>query len=210
MIEPFVRPYLQRMLVDPIADILDSQKLLAISPIFITSIAAILGIGSFLAILYQRPWLAVFLLLLSGLCDVLDGTLARKTNRSSDIGTVLDISCDRLVEFLVVLGLYCLAPAARGLICLLMLGSILLCVSTFLVVGIFTDNQGDKGFHYSPGLIERAEAFAFFVLMILLPQWFLLLAWLFTILVMYTATVRLYQFTKQQLGTIQNGTPGQK
>lgn len=202
MIESFVRPYLQRILVDPIANALNSQSLMAISPVFVTAVAALLGACTFIAIVTHHLWSAVIFLLLSGLCDVLDGTLARKSERASAIGTVLDISCDRLVEFLVILGLFCLDPKGRGLVCLLMLGSILLCITTFLVVGIFTDNHSDKGFYYSPGLIERAEAFGFFVLMMLLPQWFLPLAWLFTILVLYTAVVRLCQFAKQQFSTV--------
>lgn len=69
---------------------------------------------------------------------------------------------DRVVEFVVVLALWFVAPQQRGLWCLLMLGSMLLCITSFLVVGIFSENQSQKSFHYSSGLMERAEAFSFF------------------------------------------------
>ena len=78
-----------------------------------------------------------------------------------------------------------------------MLGSMLVCVTSFLVVGIFVENHTEKGFHYSVGLIERAESFLFFILMIVFPEWFGVLSLLFIILVFYTAIERLYRFAEQ-------------
>jgi hypothetical protein len=83
-----------------------------------------------------------------------------------------------------------------GIFSLLMLGSILICVTSFLVVGIFLENTSQKSFYYSPGLIERAEAFLFFVLMILFSKAFSILAVIFSILVFLTAALRLYQFAQ--------------
>ena len=81
-----------------------------------------------------------------------------------------------------------------------MLGSILLCITSFLVVGIFTPNHSSKSFHYSPGLIERAEAFLFFIVMIFVPYYFTFFAFLFATLVALTALIRLWQFSKTQTG----------
>lgn len=75
-----------------------------------------------------------------------------------------------------------------------MLTSILLCVTSFLVVGIFTEKQTEKSFYYSPGLIERGEAFFFFILMILFPSYFVLLSSLFILLVLLTTAIRVVQF----------------
>lgn len=74
-----------------------------------------------------------------------------------------------------------IAPQERGLWCMLTLGSMLLCITSFLVVGIFTENQSQKSFHYSPGLMKRAEAFSFFIAMMIWP-----------------AIIRLVQFYNQQ------------
>lgn len=139
---------------------------------------------------------ALAMLLLSGFLDILDGSVARFKNKTSQFGAVLDITGDRLVEFCVILGLYLYEPETRSLNCLLMLGSVLLCVTSFLVVGIFTPNQTDKGFHYSPGLMERAEAFIFFFLMIACPPAFSSLSYLFSTLVFLTAFVRLWEFKR--------------
>ncbi len=142
------------------------------------------------------PLAAIAFLLLSGYLDTLDGSLARRCNKTSPFGAALDIISDRIVESAAILGLFLVEPGARGLPCLMMLASTLLCVTTFLVVGIFTQNTSEKGFRYSPGLMERAEAFALFIAMIALPSAFLFLSWLYTLLVMATALIRLYQFGK--------------
>ncbi|NCT57292.1 MAG: hypothetical protein GW760_06250 [Legionella sp.] len=78
---------------------------------------------------------------------------------------MLDITTDRFVEFVVLLALWSVSPQERGFCAILMLGSILLCITSFLIVGIFTANDSDKGFRYSPGIMERAEAFSFLVIL---------------------------------------------
>ena len=110
------------------------------------------------------------------------------------MGAILDITCDRCVEFSIILGLYLVDPTSRPFLSFMMLGSVLVCVTTFLVVALFTPNESEKGFHYSPGLIERAEAFLFFGLMILFPPLFTPLAALFSILVFLTGLLRIRQF----------------
>jgi phosphatidylglycerophosphate synthase len=127
----------------------------------------------------------------------LAGALARALDQTSELGTVLDIVGDRIVEFLVFVGLWAYAPLMRGGYVLFMLGASYICVTSFLVVSMFSENKSHKTFHYSPGLIERAEAFIFFFLMILFPSFFGLLAFAFGALVFYTAVVRVYGFYTQ-------------
>lgn len=164
-----------------------------ISPLTLTLLATLSGLLIIPAQLYS-PFLALALLFLTGALDFIDGALARHLGSASAQGAVADIVSDRLVEFAIVLSLYLLDPS-RALLCLLMLGAILICITSFLVVGIFLNNDSHKSFHYSPGLMERSEAFGFFALMILFPQSFTLLASLFTLLVAQTAFYRVYQFT---------------
>ncbi len=140
------------------------------------------------------------MLCLSGYCDTLDGTVARFQQHSTPAGTVLDIVADRIVECAIVIGLFSLMPQTRGFDCLIMLGSMYLCITTFLVVGIFTENSSQKSFHYSPGIMERAEAFVFFIAMILFSAHFSVLAWLYSLLVLVTAIIRTTQFIRNQQG----------
>ncbi|MBA2709032.1 MAG: CDP-alcohol phosphatidyltransferase family protein [Tatlockia sp.] len=195
MIEPHLRQVYQRILVNPVANLLKNT----ITPNQMTILSGYLGLLVLPALMLHHVYLAITLLLLSGFCDTLDGTLARLNQRSSDWGSVLDITTDRLVEFVVIFALFFQAPPERGLWSILMLGSMLLCITSFLVVGIFTANDSNKSFHYSPGLMERAEAFLFFIAMMLWPNAFVFLAVVFTILVSLTAVSRLKQFYSQQL-----------
>lgn len=187
MIEKALRGTYQTFFVDIIA------RKIRCSPYYMTLLAVLSGIFCAISIAGGQKGVAIILLCLSGFFDTLDGTVARLHNQTSPLGSVLDIVSDRFVEWLVLFGLYCYAPD-RAILVILMLGTVLVCVSSFLVVGIFSENNSDKSFHYSPGIIERPEAFIFFILMIAQEQYFRPLALAFTTLVWLTTLIRLYQF----------------
>lgn len=191
MIDSYLRTPYQRWCVEPVLGKLVSWRL---KPGALTLGGVIAGLLSFTALVEGFSWVAVGLLVISGYLDTLDGSLARARGGGTAHGAVNDIVADRFVEFLLILGLFLVDPVSRGFWALMMLGSVLLCVTTFLVVGIFMDNQSDKSFHYSPGVMERTEAFLLFGLMMLLPGYFSFLAALFSGLVFLTALLRLRDF----------------
>lgn len=193
MIEQYLRPLYQRLCVNPILPLLTTR----VTPNQVTLVSGLLGLLILPAMWLNWIPVAIFLLVLSGYCDTLDGSLARLGHHSSDWGCVLDIMMDRLVEVSVLFALWVVAPNERAFGALLMMASILLCITSFLVVGLFKPNDSDKSFHYSPGLIERAEAFAFFIAMMLWPTYFSAFAFVFSLLVIWTAIHRLYEFRKQ-------------
>lgn len=192
MLEQYCRQGYQTMLVDPVAKVLP----LIIKPVHVTLFAGLAGVLMLPVLLMGYPVLSICLLLLSGYADTLDGTLARLRHQAGMMGSVLDILVDRLVESTVVVALFLLDPSVRGLMALLMLGSMLLCVTSFLVVGVFTPNNGAKGFYYSAGMVERAEAFIMFILMIMLPSYFQLLSVVFVMLVLLTTIIRVLEFAR--------------
>lgn len=190
MLEHHLRQYYQCWFADPFARQLSRR----FTPIQLTAIAGVTGLLTVPALVAGWVNAAIALLWLSGVADTLDGTVARLQGKSTPFGTVMDIVTDRLVEFALIIGLFLQSPTERGLLCLCMLGSVLLCVSSFLVVGIFIPNQSVKGFYYSTGFIERAEAFILFSLMIIFPHYFSLLAFIFVLLVLLTTIIRLAEF----------------
>lgn len=194
MLETYLRPTYQRFFLDPITQIL-VRTYSRITPNRVTVLSAIVGILSACCIAHF-PLIAAILLLLSGGLDTLDGTLARYLAHSTDFGCLLDIISDRVVEVAVILGLFSVAPELRAWPALLMLSSVLLCVTSFLIVGVLTPNDSEKGFHYSPGIMERFEAFIFFVAMILFPAFYLPLSLLFSGLVLLTAYLRIKEFAR--------------
>ncbi|MGE3319505.1 MAG: CDP-alcohol phosphatidyltransferase family protein [Candidatus Berkiella sp.] len=200
MIENYVRPLFQKICVDPVARRCGRYA----TPNVITFLSFLTGVAILPSLLFDIIPIACLLLGISGYLDTLDGTVARFRQETSDIGTILDILSDRFVEAAIIIGLYAIDPSNRGLMALCMLSSVLICVTSFLVVGIFTPNHSNKGFYYSPGLIERAEAFIFFGVMFCLPNYFTELSILFSILVVLTAIIRVYQYMKVDVTIVSN------
>lgn len=193
MLDSYSRSFYQAYFIDPL---LKWSLWKYVHPHMMTGIGALVGIS--ICPLLAMGWVkaAVIALLLSGFVDTMDGSIARHFGRTSPQGAAFDICCDRLVEFAIVLGLYLYDPTTRALFTLCMLGSILICVTTFLVVGIFSPPTSYKSFYYSPGLMERTEAFILFAAMMAWPTQFWWLASLFCVLVSLTAGIRLWQFMK--------------
>ena len=181
-------PY-QKMCVEPLLPLIKHCP-----PAMLTLLALLFGISIPLLCFFHAPRLACLALMISGYFDTRDGSVGRLKDLSSPLGAVFDITADRIVEFAMILGLFLIAPQGRGLICLLMLGSIFICITTFLVVGIFAKNHSEKGFYYSPGVIERAEAFLLFGALLLLPALFFWIATVFSLAVFLTACIRIVEF----------------
>lgn len=196
MLENYIRPIYQKYFVALAAENLPPW----LTPNHITALAGTIGFMIVPALAFKMYLLATILLLISGYLDTLDGTMARLYGQITHVGAALDLTMDRLVEISVIIGLFAVDPEARAWPALLMISSLLLCTTGFLAVAIFTPNTSIKSFHHSPGVVERAEVFIFFIAMIWLPNYYVLLASIFTASVMITGSLRLYQFwqTEQQ------------
>jgi archaetidylinositol phosphate synthase len=195
MLDTYARSSVQGLLFRPVAAVLVR---LSVSHHLVTLGALVVGVAIAPLLAFGFPYLAVGCLLLSGYLDAIDGSMARLTAQESPAGCLFDIISDRIVEAAIIVGLYWVDPAGRSLLCLLMMASVLLCISSFLGVGVFSENSGEKSFHYSPGLMERTEAFLFFGSMILFPGLFGPLAALFVALVGFTAIWRVREFYQLQ------------
>lgn len=194
MIDTRLRPIFQKVCVVPVANYIKTTRT---SPATITIASLIAGILATPFITFGSTLFSLFFLALSGYLDNLDGVLARLTGEGKVSGAVLDITSDRIVELGVVLALFAYNPKARAFVSLLILGSMFLCITSFLVVGIFSKNQTEKSFHYSPGIIERTETFIFFALLIIFPKAYTLIGITFAALILLTAGMRTWHFLKQ-------------
>lgn len=193
MIDSHFRSFWQSLLFEPLASFFAFCR---VQPAHVTLLAFIFGLLCLPALYFHERLIAVLMLLISGLLDAVDGTLARKLGTSSAGGAIMDIISDRAVEAAVVLGLYLYAPSERAILCLILLASFYLCVTTFLLSGIFGHNTSNKSFHYSAGLIERTETFIFFPVVILWDQTFFWATILFSGLVFFTSLLRLLQMLR--------------
>jgi len=168
----------------------------------VTISALIIGMLSALSIFLSRILIyeihfmifAAILICVSFFFDVLDGTLAR-LKQPTVFGGILDIFCDRTVEVLIIISLISTAPQMLMWPGIFSLGGIILCISMFLLVGgtITADTleENKKVIYYRHGLMERSETLIFLFLMILLIPLRSILLWVFSILILITALLRL-------------------
>ena len=157
-----------------------------------------LGIGVLAAvsIVFESFALAFSLIVANRIIDGLDGAVARATS-PSDSGGYLDIVADYVFYSAVPLAFALADPAANAVPAAALLAAFCLTCASFLAFatiaakrGIETEAHGRKSFFYSTGLVEGTETIAFFLIMVALPAWFPLLAWLFAGLCVLTAVQR--------------------
>lgn len=158
------------------------------------------AIGLLAAVLIaQRAYLAgLALLLLSRLCDGLDGAVARQT-RCTDRGGFLDITLDFIFYAAIVLAFAVAEPAANALPAAALLAGFMGTGSSFLAFAVIASKRHmastvypDKSFYFLGGLTEGTETLLFLMAMCLWPSQFALLAWVFAGLCGVTTATRLW------------------
>lgn len=188
MIDTRFRKYLQK----PFS--LMARPLIAagLSPTQITLMAAALGLIAAGLTLFGTPGFritALIILILSSFLDILDGTVARATGRSSPLGAFLDLILDRIVEAAFIMAFAFAFPAAYWP-AMVFLALVIINFSAFLLAGNLFPNTGKKSLHYEGGLVERTETFILFGLMLVFPSAASWLIWLFNSLMATTAIFR--------------------
>ena len=160
-----------------------------------TLCALISGVVSavFIAQGYTLP--ALLFLWLSGLCDVLDGTIARLTNTSHPFGAYTDLIADRMVESALMIG-FVLQYPEHYLWYLLFMVALLFHFSTFVVAGAVFENNGPKSMHHDRSIVERAEAFVVFSFMIIYPPAVFYILTPFTVIVFISGCARFLRVKK--------------
>lgn len=133
---------------------------------------------------------ALVVLLASGLCDAVDGRVARLGGGATPWGGVIDLTFDRIVEAAVLLGIALPHPdwhlPALVLACTWYVN---LCV--FLAVGAASQQAREKLIVYPPGLLERSESLLFALVVVLAPAWAPAAGYVYAALEVYTGAQRL-------------------
>ncbi len=188
MIDTNIRKYVQKS-VDRVAV---TTRLTKLHPNHITIGGFVVGVISAVAVAISQPIVALGLLWFSGLLDVLDGTVARLTSRSSKLGAFLDLVFDRLVEGAMIIGFFFFLPE-HALSYLIFFLSVIFNFSTFMLAGNLFKNEGKKGMHYDIGLVERTETFITFSFMLLFPSMLPIFLNVFNALVIITGCLRMHR-----------------
>lgn len=136
-------------------------------------------------------------LLTSRLCDALDGALARLT-QPTDQGGFLDITLDFLFYASIVLAFAFSDPARNALPAAVLLAAFMGTSTSFLAFAVMAAKRGmtsvnypDKSFYFLGGLTEATETLACFVAMCVWPEFFIELAYGFSVLCSITILTRI-------------------
>ncbi|MEM9574564.1 MAG: CDP-alcohol phosphatidyltransferase family protein, partial [Pseudomonadota bacterium] len=156
-------------------------------------------------IVFQLYWLGLALLLISRICDGVDGAVAR-INGKSDFGGYIDIVFDFFFYGVIPLAFIIADPAANAVAGGVLIFAFYANGASFLAFaimaekhGLTTDQRGEKSIFFTTGLAEATETIAVFVAFCLFPSYFAPIAYLFAVVCFYTTTVRIWQ-TKQLIG----------
>lgn len=137
---------------------------LGLGPNATTIAGGAVGVLASVTFFRQAAGWGIAMLAISAALDALDGTLARELAAPSAIGGVLDLSCDRLVEIAVIVGIAWPHPELF-FPALVLVGSWYVNITVFLSVGAALERGGPKLIDYPPGILERSEALIFFVIL---------------------------------------------
>ena len=191
MLDTRARKYVQPLL-NKVADLFIKLKFTANG---VTIFAFIVGLAA--AIFVALNWLlaAVTILWISGLLDAVDGTISRKTNTSSSLGTLMDIVFDRLVEIGILMALIILEPSLAVYVAIVN-ATIIITMVVFLTVGATAQVKTEKSFYYQAGLAERTEGFIMLSLAILLEGYRHIVLVVFAAMILFTAIQRFVEAVK--------------
>jgi phosphatidylglycerophosphate synthase len=122
--------------------------------------------------------------------------MARNFGGATAIGGILDLTSDRLVEALVLLGIVWARPFL-DFAALAVLASWYVNITVFLAVGSAIGG-GEKLIHYPPGLLERTEVLVFFTVLVFAGHAGIYLCYGYAMLETWTALQR-FNFARRHL-----------
>ena len=199
---PQVRKTIAYRVTEPVVQLLAKMP---ISPNALTWFGFLLTVGAAALIATGHLLAAGLLVLFAGLFDMLDGALARRTNRTTRFGGILDSTLDRLSEAALLLGilvLFLLAEEPSALFTLIAKKwSILLVGAALLIsplVSYIRTRAEALGLECQVGLFTRAERVIVLVLGLLINQIVIALAIIvvFSFVTVVQRLVHVWQQTK--------------
>ncbi len=188
------RKGLARYLTQPIVHLLAKTPItpntLTICSLLITLVAAVLLVERYFLI-------AGFVVLFAGLFDILDGALARSTNRVTKFGGALDSTLDRLADAVIFISLIVVYAQENAIGCVALAGAAL--ISSLLVSYVRARAEG-LGVECQVGIFTRSERIIVLIIGLLFSHFdYILTGALVVIVVLSTFTIfqRLYHVWKQ-------------
>lgn len=145
-------------------------KLLARTPVtpnFITLLSLVIATGAAVLIATENFFAAGLVFLLAGLLDIVDGALARQTNRVTLFGAILDSTLDRISEGVVILGILFYYANEISISGILLAGIVML---SSLLVSYIKARAEAVGIECTIGIFTRPERIIVLAIGLLINQ----------------------------------------
>ncbi len=135
-------------------------------------------------------WQAIVLLILAGALDLLDGAVAKATQRTSKRGSFFDSVVDRVSDAVMLGGVaYYISAHHHGTLVLLPFGLL----TTFLMISYQRSKAESLGIPAKGGLMERAERLVLLGVALSYRAWFIPWLWVMLALTAMTMVGRFYR-----------------
>jgi CDP-diacylglycerol--glycerol-3-phosphate 3-phosphatidyltransferase len=191
-----------RRVLDPVVNFLASMH---ISPMLVSAFGLVLSLWGAVVVARGSLLGGGIFLILAGLCDVLDGDLARRLGRASDFGAFIDSLLDRVSEFAFFGGILVFLfrspndiPAYEPVVILVaLMGSVLTSYARARAEGL--------GIECKVGVMERPERIGLLALGLILGYKFLMaVMMLLAVTTMVTVVQRIRHVEKASRARSQN------
>ena len=189
----------RRWLRPALAVLADALTRAGLRPGHLTATGLALGVAAAVTVALGLWWAALVLWLVSRLADGVDGVMARRSGRSSELGGFLDLLADFLAYGAWVVGVAVALPGAR-VACAALLLAYYLNGSAFLALSGLAERRArrivdtDRSLQFVGGLAEGVETVvahaAMAVVGALAPQRVVVVVWVFTAVVAVTVVQR--------------------
>ncbi len=188
------RKSISNCVTQPIVNLLARTPL---TPNAVTWLGFCINIGAAVLVVTEHLFAAGFVVLIAGLFDMLDGALARVTNRVTRFGGILDSTLDRLSEAIVLLALLAVFAREQQVAESVLAGTALL---GSLMVSYLRAKMEGLGIECKVGLFTRPERVIVLALGLLLSQFDYALVTALAVITFFsffTAGQRLYYAWRQ-------------
>ncbi|MHA1564599.1 MAG: CDP-alcohol phosphatidyltransferase family protein [Alphaproteobacteria bacterium] len=186
-----------RKLIDPPLNFVGRHiAVLGVSANTVTVAGFVIGMSAVPLLAFEHYLGALVAIAANRITDGLDGAIARSVGPTA-FGGYLDIVCDFIFYSAVIFGFALARPEENGVAAAFLILSFVGTGSSFLAYAILaaktgktTEVRGSKSFFHLGGLTEGTETIAFLAAITLLPDWFVVLAFVFGALAWITTASR--------------------
>ncbi len=195
-------------IIQPIVRFLVRYKL---NPNFFTTISLVICISSGYQFAKGSLRLAAVLLLLGGLFDMVDGAVARASNRVTKFGALYDSTLDRYAEIIIYFGImfyFVVHYGGDSKVGLLIAMAVFIGLAGSLMVSYVRARAEGLGFSCKVGVMQRPERIVLLSLGALISKYTFVFAILFiAFLANYTAIQRIVHIWSEENSTKWNKLP---